>query len=76
MSVNLADYGIDLLSRDERIELANAILKSVANSPDVPELSAAMKAELARRIDAYERNPHDVLPWEEVRAEIYASLGK
>ncbi|QDU25512.1 Putative addiction module component [Anatilimnocola aggregata] len=76
MTINLADFGIDRLNRDERMELAIAILRSVAESPDVPVLSDALKAELNRRMDAYERDPGKVLGWEDVRAEIYASLQK
>ena len=76
MTINMADFDFDGLSRDERIELASALLKSAVDSPELPALSEAMKSELARRIEAYKRNPHDVLPWEEVRAEIYASIGK
>lgn len=83
VTFNLADYGIDRLNRDERIALASAILRSVVEPPpgnpgDGPtcELSDEVKAELDRRIEAHERNPQNVLAWEDVKAELYASFRK
>ncbi len=76
MSFNLADFGIDRLDRDQRIALASAILQSVVEPPQTVELSDEVKAELDRRIDAYKRNPENVLPWEDVKAELSARFRK
>lgn len=61
MTFNLADFGIDRLNRDERIALASEILRSVVETPEPVELPAWLKAELNERMDAYERNPENVL---------------
>lgn len=73
---NLADFGIDRLNRDERIALASAILNSVLETPPLEELSPALRAELDRRIDAYEQNHTAVLPWVDVKAELEGEFRK
>jgi putative addiction module component (TIGR02574 family) len=37
---------------------------------DLP-LTDEQRDELERRIELYERNPEDVIPWEEVRARLF-----
>lgn len=69
MSPTLEALGIDKLSIEERIALAQEILDSVeAERPTVP-LSQAKADELKRRLADHAANPHDVFPWEEIEAE-------
>ena len=58
------------LSPSERLWLIEQIWESLAAEPDALPLSDLQREELDRRIEAYERNPSDVLTWEEVRAQL------
>lgn len=63
------------LSIDERIRLADAIWEGIeGEEPPMPELTEAQKQELDRRLAEHEANPDDVIPWEEVKANIEARL--
>lgn len=74
--MNLTDFGIEHLSRNEKIELAHALWDSIATSPEPLPLSEGMQAELARRIEEYERNPNNVRTLEEVKANLANRVGK
>ena len=76
MTFNLADFGIDRLNRDERIALASDILLSVTETSPSAEMPPWLKAEVDQRIDAYERNPENVLNWEDVKAELNSKYAK
>ena len=62
------------LSVDERIELADAIWDSVEEDREEEDcdLTDSQKRELERRLEAYEANPDDVIPWETVRQKLQA----
>jgi putative addiction module component (TIGR02574 family) len=60
------------LSVDERIRLVEAIWDSIAAEPSQPELTAAQKQELERRLAAHTAAPEAVVPWEEVKAQALA----
>ena len=62
------------LSIDERIRLAEAIWEGIDAEEPLPELTEAQKQELDRRLAEHEANPHDVIPWEQVKADIEARL--
>lgn len=68
----LEALGIDRMTVGERLALVQDILDSVAADQPRSPLSAAKKADLARRIADADANPDDVVPWEEVEA---AALG-
>jgi putative addiction module component (TIGR02574 family) len=68
--MNLAEFGIDRLNRNEKIELAHALWDSMAASPEPLPLSDGVKAELPRRIEEDERNPGNVHTLEEVKANL------
>lgn len=76
MTINLADFGLDHLSRDQQIELAHALWGSISSSHEPVPLSTGVRAELDRRIDDYERNPEDILTLEEVKANLAKKYGK
>jgi putative addiction module component (TIGR02574 family) len=61
---------ITALSVEERIRFVQAIWDSIAAEEAYPNLTAAQKQELDRRITDYELNPDNVLTWGEIKASI------
>ena len=59
---------IKSLSTAEKAELLDAVWESL--EADAASLTDAQRAELDHRISRHERNPSDVLPWEQVRADL------
>jgi putative addiction module component (TIGR02574 family) len=57
------------LSAAEKFELLDALWESL--EADVPTLTDEQRAELDYRVARYERNPSDVIPWEQVRAVLF-----
>jgi putative addiction module component (TIGR02574 family) len=57
----------------ERLELVGDIWDSIAQVPDKLELTAAQRAELDCRLEAYRRDPNAGSPWSEVKARILSS---
>jgi putative addiction module component (TIGR02574 family) len=57
------------LSVDERIQLAQDIWDSIAAVPEAISLTDAQRAELDRRLAAYEENPDEGIPWDEFRKQ-------
>ena len=58
----------------ERIELAEALWDSIGPE-EMPPLTEEQKQELARRLAEHERDPSTAVPWEEVRARLWARFG-
>lgn len=54
----------------ERIQLAEDLWDSIAEAPEVLELTEAQRAEIQRRLEAHRLNPDDVIPWETLRREL------
>jgi len=74
MSVTIKSLGIDRLGIEERLALVEELWDSIAaDSADVP-LTDTQRAELDRRIADHERNPEDVVSWNEVKASITERL--
>jgi putative addiction module component (TIGR02574 family) len=61
---------IATLSVEDRIYLVQAIWDSIADEQDYPDLTESQKRELDRRIDDYEKNPDQVITWEEIKTSI------
>jgi putative addiction module component (TIGR02574 family) len=57
---------------DERLFLVEAIWDTIAAEPNQPELTAAQRQELERRLAAHAASPENVVPWEQVKAEALA----
>ncbi len=76
MPPTLQALGIDRLSIEDRIALAQAIWDSIAAEPHPPLLTEAQRQELQRRLDDHQANPNDVVPWEQVKAEALARFRK
>ena len=55
----------------ERIRLVEAIWDSIAAVPNEVGLSDEQKAELDRRLEAFEKNPNEGSAWSEVRARLW-----
>lgn len=59
------------LSIAERIQLIEAIWDSVvAEDPDSIGVSQAQRAELQRRVDAYEAGESETRPWQQVLSRL------
>ena len=54
----------------ERIQLVEELWDSIADAPEVLELSEAQKAELDRRLEAHRADPDSAIPWETLRQEL------
>ena len=59
---------IESLSTAEKAELLDAVWESL--EADAASLTDEQRAELDYRIARYEKNPSDVIPWEQVRANL------
>lgn len=63
-----------VLDIDEQIELVAAIWDGIVSRGAVPPLTEAQKTELDRRLADHLANPHDVVPWSEVKAAALAKI--
>ena len=69
MPPSLRELGLDQLSTEDRLALAEAIWDSVARDVDAESLTPGQEAELRRRLDDSIARPDTVIPWEVVKAE-------
>lgn len=72
MSPTMQELGIDRLSVEDRLSLAQQLWDSVAADLERQPLNAAQRAELERRVAAADANPGEGTPWEVIRAEARA----
>ena len=68
-SVSLHDLGIDRLSIEDRIQVAEAIWDSVIHDVEAVPIPDWQKAELERRLADSVANPDAVQPWGDVEVE-------
>ena len=61
------------LPETERAELAGRLLESLDGEPD-EEVEAAWAEEIERRIRQLDSGEVKTIPWEDVRAKLYARL--
>ncbi len=76
MAPTLEELGIDKMSTDERLMLAQDILESVMEERPGSSLTPAKREELRRRVAELDANPDDVVSWEDVQASIQARLAR
>lgn len=76
MTSLMREMGIERLTVGERLELAQAILDSIAAEQPQPPLSEAKRGELERRIADADANPNTGVPWEQVEAAALARFGR
>jgi putative addiction module component (TIGR02574 family) len=70
MSANEILEAAKALPKEERIKLAQDFWEIIVEDGYDPELTPEQAAELDRRLADLEANPRDVVPWEQVRAEL------
>jgi putative addiction module component (TIGR02574 family) len=66
----MLDPQFENLSVAERLQLIGDLWESVSASPAALVLTPEQEEELDRRIDDFEKNPDDGIPWEEVRKRL------
>ncbi len=72
MSPTLHELGVDRLSIEDRLELAQQLWDSVAADLERQPLTVAQRAELERRVAEADAHPEEGAPWEVIRAEARA----
>lgn len=71
MSLQTALKEIAKLTSDEKLQIAEEIWSDLnEHYKDIP-LTEAQKKELNKRMDEYEKDPDNVLTWEEVKDSIH-----
>ena len=68
-SVSLHDLGIDRLSIEERIQVAEAIWNNVIHDVAAAPISDWQRAKLERRLADSVANPDAVRPWHDVEVD-------
>ena len=66
----MKELGIDRLSVDERVLLAEEIWDSIAAEADAAPLTDAQRADLDRRLAEYAADPTAGSSWEDVKARL------
>lgn len=72
MTPTLQDLGLDRLSVEDRIALAQQLWDSVAQQVEQTSLTPAQRVELERRLADSIARPDAVTPWEEIKARALA----
>ncbi len=72
MPPTMSELGIDRLSIEDRIALAQDLWESAAREAERAPLSEAQRRELERRLADSIARPEAVVPWEEVKARALA----
>lgn len=76
MAVNMADYGLEQLSVEDRLALAQQIWDSIAEEVSRLPLTKAQQQEVDRRLAVHRANPQAAIPWEQVEAEARSRLAQ
>jgi putative addiction module component (TIGR02574 family) len=63
------------LPREGRIKLAQDFWGFVVEDECDPDLTPEQAAELDRRLADFETNPHEGIPWEQIKAELNQRFG-
>ena len=72
MTPTLEELGLDRLTPEQRVAVAEALWDSVAESAESAPLSVAQLAELQRRLADSVARPEAATPWEVVKARALA----
>lgn len=76
MSPMLQQFGLDTLSTDDRLALAEALWESVQEALDQAPIAPEVRVELERRAALSDANPSRGIPWDVVRAEARSRWGR
>jgi putative addiction module component (TIGR02574 family) len=68
LAPTIEQLGLDRLSLEERLAVAEALWESVVREAEAAPLSAAQRAELDRRLSDSIARPGAVTPWEAIKA--------
>ncbi len=72
MAPSLQELGIDRLSTEDRLILAEVIWESVAKEAEQAPITEAQRAKLERRVADSISHPDAVTPWEIIKARALA----
>ncbi len=72
MTPSLQDLGLDRLSPEARLAVAEALWESVAHELETADVPESHRAELERRLADSIARPEAVTPWEEIKARALA----
>lgn len=75
MPPTLSELGIDRLSVEDRITLAQDLWDSAAREVEQAPLSGPQRRELERRLADSLARPESVISWEEVKSQALARAG-
>ena len=67
---------VDSWPVEDRLRLVQEVWDRIVDRGDGPELTEELGAELDRRLAEDEADPDDVVPWEEVKAQALARIGR
>lgn len=59
------------LPPQERLQLMEAIWDSLVEMPEAVPVTAAMREQLDRRLEAYYADPATARPWDEIKDELF-----
>ena len=76
MVPTLQELGLDRMSPEDRLTVAEAIWESVAREVEANPLPDAQRVELERRLADSIARPEAVTPWEEIKARALARARK
>ena len=73
MTPKIQEFGLDRLSAEDRLAVAEAIWDSVVREMEAAPLPESQRAELERRLADSVARPEAVTPWELIKAQALAS---
>jgi putative addiction module component (TIGR02574 family) len=76
MPPTLSQLGIDKLTLEDRLAVAEAIWESVISDPEGHQLTSEERSEIERRLALSEADPTRGVAWEVVREEARARYGR
>ncbi len=76
MAPTIEELGLDQLSAEDRLAIAEAIWDSVVRDVDLAPLPESQSTELERRLADSIARPEAVTPWEEIKARAIARSRK
>jgi putative addiction module component (TIGR02574 family) len=70
MPVTVQSLGIDRLPVEEQLALVHEIWDHIVGSGTQPPLNQSQLQELRRRVAEDDADPDNLIPWEEVKAQV------
>lgn len=76
MGVSVKTLGIDQLDVEDRLALVEEIWATICADAKAFPLTDTQRAELDRRVADDDAFPDDVVPWDEIKAEVRSRLAR